>query len=291
MTLSNRRKSLLLLTVTGLFALTNPDGASAQAAAEQPAAANPAAKPAPKAAAKSAAKPAAEKFKAEKPKAAKKPKVAEKPKAAEKSKSEKTAKSKKPDKSAAKPGAKTAAPDALRPSLPAQSGHVLGAPPSAAAPAKPVAAPRGAPLAMATSSSTSSVDVAAVKRAIEHVRGRRQSEANELKKSITDPVARKVVEWAILRSDDAGADFSRYSAFINANPGWPSIVTLRRKAEAMAFQERPESRDPRLLRHHKAAHGQGPLRARPRPACARRPQRRGGRGARSLAQRLILGRS
>ena len=45
---------------------------------------------------------------------------------------------------------------------------------------------------------------------------------------------KKLVEWVILRSDDAGADFARYVAFIAANPTWPSIVTLRRKAEAAA---------------------------------------------------------
>jgi soluble lytic murein transglycosylase len=57
---------------------------------------------------------------------------------------------------------------------------------------------------------------------------------------IGDPVARKLVEWAILRSDD-GADFPRYGAFIAANPNWPSIVTLRRKAEATLFQDRVDT--------------------------------------------------
>jgi len=83
------------------------------------------------------------------------------------------------------------------------------------------------------------IDVAAVKRAVELVRSHKQSEATDLEKSISDPVARRLVEWIILRSDDAGADFSRYAEFISANSGWPSIVTLRRKAEAAAFQDRP----------------------------------------------------
>jgi soluble lytic murein transglycosylase len=83
------------------------------------------------------------------------------------------------------------------------------------------------------------IDVAAVKRALELVRNHKQSQADDVKKSISDPVARKLVEWVILRSDDSGADFSRYVEFISANPNWPSIVTLRRKAEATAFQDRP----------------------------------------------------
>ena len=55
--------------------------------------------------------------------------------------------------------------------------------------------------------------------------------------SITDPLARKLVEWAILRSEDGSSDFWRYSAFINANPSWPNISLLRRRAEAGLWQE------------------------------------------------------
>ena len=71
------------------------------------------------------------------------------------------------------------------------------------------------------------------------MRNRKHTDASEVKKNISDPAAKKLVEWVILRSDDSGADFARYVAFIAANPTWPSIVTLRRKAEAAAFQERP----------------------------------------------------
>jgi soluble lytic murein transglycosylase len=46
------------------------------------------------------------------------------------------------------------------------------------------------------------------------------------------------VEWAILRSDDNGAPFSRYAAFIADNPNWPSIGFLRRRAESMLWVER-----------------------------------------------------
>ena len=53
------------------------------------------------------------------------------------------------------------------------------------------------------------------------------------------PLAKKLVEWVILRSDDSGADFARYVAFISANPSWPSIVTLRRKAEAAPSRSKP----------------------------------------------------
>ena len=91
-------------------------------------------------------------------------------------------------------------------------------------------------LALASTVTTSAVDVALTKRALEHLRSRRRTEANDVKNSIGDPVAKKLVEWLILRSDDAGVDFSRYAAFIASSPGWPSMSTLRRKAEALLFQ-------------------------------------------------------
>src|SRR5439155_21445106 len=69
------------------------------------------------------------------------------------------------------------------------------------------------------------------------VRRGSSSRATELQATISDPVARKLVEWAILRSDSNGAEFSRYAAFIAANPGWPSIGMLRRRAEAMLWVE------------------------------------------------------
>ena len=123
--------------------------------------------------------------------------------------------------------------------VPAQSGHTLGvappsAPPAVAAPAKP-----RVQLAAAASMATPAIDVAAVKRAAELIRSRRQSDAGDVKNSIGDPVAKKLVEWMILRSDDAGVDFSRYAAFISSSAGWPSLSTMRRKAEALLFQERP----------------------------------------------------
>ncbi len=140
---------------------------------------------------------------------------------------------------------------------PVAAGHMLGSPASTTfAPLLPTAENTNAPSTTAGSSlgqgnavppaaativTAAALDVAAVKRAVELVRNSKQSEASEVKKNISDPVAKKLVEWVILRSDDSGADFARYVAFISANPNWPSTVTLRRKAEATAFQERPDA--------------------------------------------------
>jgi soluble lytic murein transglycosylase len=95
------------------------------------------------------------------------------------------------------------------------------------------------PLAMATSSNTSPLDLSAVKQAIDLVRKSRLDEATSAEGNVADPLARKVIEWVILRSD-TDVDFSRYVAFLAANPSWPGLVALRRRAEAALWQQRPD---------------------------------------------------
>ncbi len=101
----------------------------------------------------------------------------------------------------------------------------------------PISSPQPAPpFATATSTTTSPLDLSAVKQAIDLVGKRRQGEAADVEGTISDPLARKLVEWVILHSEDGSSDFSRYAAFIAANPSWPSIETLRRRAEAVMWQ-------------------------------------------------------
>jgi soluble lytic murein transglycosylase len=83
-----------------------------------------------------------------------------------------------------------------------------------------------------------SPDLAEVKQAIELERQHKFSDATSLAASINDPVARKLIEWMLLRDPNSPADFDRYNAFIQANPDWPSIPLLRRRAEARLWQER-----------------------------------------------------
>jgi soluble lytic murein transglycosylase len=109
------------------------------------------------------------------------------------------------------------------------------APPSSVK--SPVAPRTVAPFATTATTATSPLDLSAVKQALDLVRKNRQDEATAVVGSITDPLARKLVEWMILRSEDGSTDFSRYSAFINANPSWPSIPLLRRRAEAALWQD------------------------------------------------------
>src|SRR5215470_19636993 len=86
----------------------------------------------------------------------------------------------------------------------------------------------------------SPADVARVKTAVGLARQGKTSQASDEQQSISDPVARRLIEWAILRSDNNNADFPRYAAFITANPNWPAAGALRRRAEAMLWAENVE---------------------------------------------------
>jgi soluble lytic murein transglycosylase len=107
-------------------------------------------------------------------------------------------------------------------------------------PAKTTAAGARAPLPPAASLAISSADLAIVKEAIPLARNGKTGQVGDLQKSISDPLARKLVEWVLLRSDNNTGDYSRYADFISANPSWPSIGLLRRRAEAMVWQEQAE---------------------------------------------------
>ncbi|MGB6749423.1 MAG: hypothetical protein WBE51_15535, partial [Xanthobacteraceae bacterium] len=96
------------------------------------------------------------------------------------------------------------------------------------------------PFATAATTTTSPLDLSAVKQAIDLVRKNRQSEATDVEHTISDLVARKLVEWVILRSEDGSSDFSRYAGFIAANPSWPGIEALQRRAEAVMWQDHIE---------------------------------------------------
>ncbi|MGZ3321794.1 MAG: transglycosylase SLT domain-containing protein [Xanthobacteraceae bacterium] len=99
------------------------------------------------------------------------------------------------------------------------------------------AQPPSMPLAQAPALHTSEADVALVKNAIDTLRKGGASKATSVAAGISDPVARKLVEWIILRSDHNGADSARYTAFMAANPSWPSLGAFRRRAEAMLWVE------------------------------------------------------
>jgi soluble lytic murein transglycosylase len=105
-----------------------------------------------------------------------------------------------------------------------------------AAPPPPVRQP-SAPAAVAATSSTSQADTDALENVIELVRKHKPADATEAEAAISDPVAKKLAEWIILRSDDNGASVERYRAFLSANPSWPSQSFLRRRGEAALWDD------------------------------------------------------
>jgi soluble lytic murein transglycosylase len=135
----------------------------------------------------------------------------------------------------------------------------------------PEPARRPAPLVASPSTTASADDIATVKKAADLVRNGKTDEATKVEKSISDPFARKLVEWLVLRTDD-GAGFDRYAAFIFANPSWPSIALLRKRAEGALWEER---RDPATVRAFFAA--ARPVSAKGRLALARALLAAGGR--------------
>jgi soluble lytic murein transglycosylase len=94
------------------------------------------------------------------------------------------------------------------------------------------------PAAMAATSSTPQADTDAVENIIGLVRNHKPADATQAAAAISDPVARKLAEWIILRSDNNGASVERYRAFIEANPSWPSQTFLRRRIEAALWDDR-----------------------------------------------------
>ena len=131
----------------------------------------------------------------------------------------------------------TTAKSALR--KPAASASPSSQTPAAQAPIAPrpgVPGRTSPPFAIAATTATSPLDLSAVKQAIDLVHKNRQDEATTVESSITDPLARKVVEWVILRSENGPNDFARYESFITANPSWPGIALVRRRAEAVMWQ-------------------------------------------------------
>ena len=94
--------------------------------------------------------------------------------------------------------------------------------------------------AVAATSSTSKTDMEALENVIELVRKHNPGDATQAEAQITDPVARKLAEWVILRSDDNGATVERYRAFLSANPSWPSQNFFRRRLEAALWDDHRE---------------------------------------------------
>ena len=102
-------------------------------------------------------------------------------------------------------------------------------------------------------------DLALVKEAIDLARKAKTQEATDIRNRIADPAAQKLVEWYILRHPETTAPFSRYAAFIAANPQWPSAPLLRRRAEARLWEQRIDAATVRGFTGDRPATAKGKL--------------------------------
>jgi len=103
---------------------------------------------------------------------------------------------------------------------------------------QPLARPAAGPFAVAASTATSPADIAALKHVLEATRKGREADADAFARQLSDPVARKLAEWMILRSDNTKPSFQRYAAFVEANPAWPHAALFRRRAENALWNDK-----------------------------------------------------
>jgi soluble lytic murein transglycosylase len=104
--------------------------------------------------------------------------------------------------------------------------------------ATPRAQPPAARFAIAGTDHMPPAEVAVIKEAVAAARRGRVEQAAELQKTVSDPVARKLIEWTILRGEDSSVEVGRIAAFIAENPSWPAIGLLRRRAETTLWADR-----------------------------------------------------
>jgi soluble lytic murein transglycosylase len=136
-----------------------------------------------------------------------------------------------------------------------------------------------APLAAAQTSATSDADQSTLEQVIGLVRAQKPVDATQAENTISDPVARKLAEWIILRSNDNGAGVERYVAFLSQNPSWPSQTFLRRRAESSLWDDKRD--DATVLAYFD---GNTPLSGKGRFVLARALLARGDRAG---AERLV----
>ncbi|MEO8560160.1 MAG: lytic transglycosylase domain-containing protein, partial [Rhodospirillales bacterium] len=97
-------------------------------------------------------------------------------------------------------------------------------------------------------------------RAIAAADAARWGDAMEAANATNQPVAAKYVQWMYLRDTNGDAGFGTIAAFMNANPNWPDMATLRRRAEERLQLDTPLDQVARLYDKDGPITGDGGLR-------------------------------
>ncbi|TCT03501.1 lytic transglycosylase domain-containing protein [Aquabacter spiritensis] len=82
-------------------------------------------------------------------------------------------------------------------------------------------------------------ELSTLRSAVSLAKGGKGREALAAAQGLSDPVARHLVTWLAIRHAPNDLGFDAINAFMQDKPYWPTPATLRRKAEAVLFVEKP----------------------------------------------------
>lgn len=86
-----------------------------------------------------------------------------------------------------------------------------------------------------------------VSKAIDHAVSGKHTKAQALKSKMSDPVARKLIDWLHVAGPKATASFEKTAKFLAQNPNWPQRERTRARAEAELYKKPPSPQ--RVIRH------------------------------------------
>jgi soluble lytic murein transglycosylase len=86
-------------------------------------------------------------------------------------------------------------------------------------------------------------DVAAVKKALAHLKEGDFNQAFALGNNVSDPAARELIIWLAIRLTPKDVGFDRTRDFIRRNPNWPSMNLVKRRAENLLLTEKRDTKD------------------------------------------------
>lgn len=111
--------------------------------------------------------------------------------------------------------------------------------------AKTTAARSAAPAVASTPAPALSGELGTLRSAVTLAKNAKGSEALAAAQGLSDPVARSLVTWLVIRHAPNDLGFDGIADFLSDKPGWPTQSTLRKKAEAVLFAEK---RSPQVVR-------------------------------------------
>ncbi|MEP9370209.1 transglycosylase SLT domain-containing protein [Xanthobacter sp. VNH20] len=114
--------------------------------------------------------------------------------------------------------------------------------------AKPNAKPASAALTLAPASAppvSLSGELGQLRSAVTAAKNGQGTQALAMARELSDPVARNLVTWLVIRNAPNDLGFDGINAFLKEKPGWPTQSTLRRRAERVLLAE---NRSPDVIR-------------------------------------------